>query len=66
MSYTPKYTPAQFKKIPSCIRFHLCQHFCDQKVIVMDDEKYFTFPHSTLVGMDGFWTDDVEKTPDAV
>jgi hypothetical protein len=22
----------------------------------MDDEKYFTFLHNTLKGMDGFWT----------
>jgi hypothetical protein len=27
------------------------KNFCDQKVIVMDDVKYFTFSHSTLTGM---------------
>jgi hypothetical protein len=32
----------------------------------MDDKKYFTFSHSTLTGMDGFWIVDVENTPDAV
>jgi hypothetical protein len=32
----------------------------------MDDEKYFTFSLSTLTGMNGFWTDDVENTPAAV
>jgi hypothetical protein len=37
-----------------------------QKVILMDDEKYFTFSHSTLSGMNGFWTDYVQNTPDAV
>jgi hypothetical protein len=35
-------------------------------MIVMNDEKYFTFSHSTLTGMNGFWTDDVENTPDIV
>jgi hypothetical protein len=41
---------------------------CDQKLIVMDVKKYFKFSHSTftLTGMDGFWTGDVENTPDAV
>jgi hypothetical protein len=38
------------------------QQFCNQKVIVMDDEKYFTFSHGTLTGMSGFWTDDFENT----
>jgi hypothetical protein len=32
----------------------------------MDDEKYFTFSHSNMTGMNGFWTEDVKNTPDAV
>jgi hypothetical protein len=32
----------------------------------MDDENNFRFSHSTLSGMNGLWTDDVENTPDAV
>jgi hypothetical protein len=31
---------------------------------VMDE--VFTFLHSTLTEMDGFCTDDVENTPDAI
>jgi hypothetical protein len=30
-------------------------------VIVIGDKKYFTFSHSTLTGMDGFWTSDAVK-----
>jgi hypothetical protein len=47
----PKYTPAQLVAT-------------DQKVIVKDDAKYFTFSQSTLTEMDGFSTDDVENTSD--
>jgi hypothetical protein len=57
----PNYTPTRVEKNPRCCRFLLCKHFCDQKVIVMDHEKYFS---STR--MNGFWTDDAENTPDAV
>jgi hypothetical protein len=56
-----KYETTQLEKIPRCCRFLLCKNFCDQKVIVMDDEKYFTFSHSTLTGMDGFWTEGLES-----
>jgi hypothetical protein len=37
-----------------------------KNVIMMDSEKYFTYSHSTLTRMDGFWTDNVENTSDAV
>jgi hypothetical protein len=33
---------------------------------LINDKKYFIFSHSTLTGMDGFWTDDVENTPDTL
>jgi hypothetical protein len=46
-----------------CCRFLLRKHFFDQ---VMDDEKYFTFSHSTLSGTDGFWTADVANISEAV
>jgi hypothetical protein len=61
-----KFTPTQLEKILRCSRFLLRKHFCDQKLIVMDDEKNLTFSHSTLREINGFWTDDVENTPDAV
>jgi hypothetical protein len=36
------------RKFLVAVEFFLTQHFCDQKVIVMDDEKYFKFSYSTL------------------
>jgi hypothetical protein len=62
----PKYMPTQLQKIPRCCQFLLLKHFCDQKVIVLDDEQYFTFSHSTMTGMNGFCTDDVGNTPDII
>jgi hypothetical protein len=59
-----KYTLTQLEKIPCFCRFLLRKHFCDQKV--MDDEKYFTFSHSTLTEMNGFWTDYAKNTPNAI
>jgi hypothetical protein len=60
-SHNKRVKPTQLEKISRCCRFQPRKYFCDQKVIVMDDGKYFTFSHSTLTGMNGFWTDDVEK-----
>jgi hypothetical protein len=31
-----------------------------------DDENYFTFSHSILIGINGVWTDDVENTRGAI
>lgn len=62
----PKYTDAQLEKIPRCCRSLRVKHFRGEKVIILDDEKYFTFANSSISGNDGFYTDDYSTTPDKV
>lgn len=59
----PKYTAAQLERIPRCCRALRRTHF-REKVIVMDDEKYFTLSNSEIKGNDGFYTDNVQNVPD--
>lgn len=61
----PKYTAAQLERIPRCCRALRRIHFVN-KLIVMDDEKYFTLSHSEIKGNDGFYTNNIENTPDNV
>lgn len=62
----PKYTAKQLEKIPVCCRALRRKHFANGKFIILDDEKYFTFAHHELSGNDGFYTDNIENTPDNV
>lgn len=62
----PKYTQQQLEKIPKCCRALRDKHFANGKCIILDDESYFTFSHHELSGNDGFYTDDIEATPDDV
>lgn len=62
----PKYTAAQLERIPRCCRALRRQHFIENRVIVMDDEKYFTLSHSEMKGNDGFYTSNIENCPDEV
>lgn len=61
----PKYTEAQLQRIPRCCRALRRVHFAN-KLIVMDDEKYFTLANSEMKGNDGFYTDDYANVPDDV
>lgn len=62
----PRYTEDQLRRIPICCRRLRRHHFANNKVIIMDDEKYFTLSHSEMKGNDGFYTDNVENCPDNV
>lgn len=62
----PKYTTKQLEKIPKCCRALRREHFADEKFIILDDESYFTFSHHELSGNDGFYTDNIEATPNEV
>lgn len=62
----PKYTDAQLARIPRCCRNLRRIHFANNRSIVMDDEKYFTLSHAELPGNSGFYTDNIEETPDEV
>lgn len=63
---TPKYTPEQLEKIPKCCRALRKNHFANGNFIILDDESYFTFSHNEMSGNDGYYTDNVEATPDHV
>jgi len=39
-------------------------HFTSGKVIILDDEKYFTCGNSKLSGNEGFYTDDYQSCPE--
>lgn len=62
----PKYTEQQLEKIPKCCRALRVNHFANGKFIILDDESYFTFSHHELSGNDGFYTDNIEASPDNV
>ncbi|XP_050500950.1 uncharacterized protein LOC126880917 [Diabrotica virgifera virgifera] len=61
----PKYTEDQLERIPRCCRALRRVHFVN-KLIVMDDEKYFTLSNSEMKGNDGFYTNDYENVPDEI
>lgn len=63
---TPKYTAAQLEKIPKCCNALRLKHFKNNKTIILDDESYFTFSNHKMSGNDGFYTDNIEETPDNV
>ena len=42
------------------------KYFSNQKVIVMDDEKYFTFWYSSLAGKSDYYTKDFQGSPDNI
>lgn len=62
----PKYSNLQLQRIPRCCRALRLQHFVNDKVIIMDDEKYFTLANAEIKGNDGFYTDNFHNAPDNV
>ncbi|CAG9817789.1 unnamed protein product [Phaedon cochleariae] len=61
----PKYTDAQLGRIPRCCRALRRVHFAN-KLIVMDNKKYFTLANSEMKENDGFYTDDHANVPNDV
>lgn len=61
----PQYTAKQLEKISKCCRALRDKHFANGKFI-LDDESYFTFSHHELSGNDGYYTNNVELTPNNV
>lgn len=62
----PKYSEKQLMEIPAKCRRLRRNYLTDDTVIIMDDEKYFTFSNSTDVTNRGFYTNDKSSTPDEV
>lgn len=62
----PKYTENQLARIPRCCRALRRTHFANNRVIVIDDEKYFTLGNSEIKGNDGFYTNNIQDCPDNV
>jgi transposase len=62
----PKYTEKQLQEIPGKCRKLRRKYLKPGVTIVMDDEKYFTFSNSSTAGNTGFYTDELDTTPDKV
>lgn len=62
----PKYTQDQLRRIRQCCRFLRDIHFARNRIIVIDDEKYFPLSMAEIPGNAGFYTRNVDETPDEV
>lgn len=62
----PKYSDAQLERIPRCCRYLRDLHFAGNKIIIMDDEKYFPLSNAETPGNAGFYTRNVVDTPDEI
>lgn len=62
----PQYTEKQLEIIPKRCRILRRKYLCNNAVIIMDDEKYFTFANNSLTGNDGFYTKNVKLTSPGV
>ncbi|CAF0962944.1 unnamed protein product [Rotaria magnacalcarata] len=59
----PKYTQQQREKLSSKCRKLRREIIDSETFIIIDDEKYFTFPGAEMPGNAGFYSSDKEKTP---
>lgn len=62
----PRYSPKQLKEIPPKCRILRRQYFKDGVEIILDDEKYFTYSWNNGEQNVGFYTDNIEETPDNI
>ena len=62
----PKYSPEQAEKSKKLSRKLVNHLYSSDPVIVMDDEKYFTYYSNKMPGNTGFYTDNIENCPDEV
>lgn len=61
----PFVTSNQLEKITRTSRKLATKTFVG-KIVVLDDEKYFTYGNSSVAGNDGYYTNDKSTTPDDV
>lgn len=62
----PKYSLKQLEQIPKKSRKLRQKVLAGGKVVVMDDESYFTFSGDDMPGNAGFYTQDISSAPDKV
>ena len=63
---TPKYSEAQRVKATKLSRELLDEIRGSNDVIIVDDEKYFTFSGDNIPGNAGYYTNDKDKCPESV
>ena len=59
----PKHSAKQIEDIPKKCRLLRRKFLKKETVLVMDDEKYFTFSCLNLTGKSGFYTKNIRDTP---
>lgn len=65
-SKAPLYTEKQLAEIPKKCRLLRMKYLNGDKVLVMDDEKYFTFSNSSDVANQRYYTSNKQTTPDKI
>lgn len=63
---TPLYTDKQLSEIPSKARRLYPYNLPQERAVVMDDEKYFTFSNTKSPENAGFWTKNFNSAPNEV
>lgn len=63
---TPKYTEKQLREIPPKCRLLRRKILKGDKIIIMDDEKYFTFSNSSDITNKGFYTANKKSSPENI
>lgn len=62
----PKYSVKQIEELPSRCRKLRRKFLTKGKVLIMDDEKYFTFSNSNVMANRGFYAKSKSTSPDSV
>ena len=62
----PEYTKTRLEKLSHCCRALRLKYCSNQKIIVCDDKRYFTFGSIILVGNSGFYTKDFKGSADSI
>lgn len=62
----PRYSEKQLLEIPKKCRILRRQIFTANRQIILDDEKYFTFSWNNSAQNAGFYTNNIQTTPDDV
>lgn len=62
----PKYSDKQLEEIPKKCRLLRRSYFVGDVEVILDDEKYFTFAWNNGDQNCGFYTNNIENTPDNI
>lgn len=62
----PKYSEKQLNEIPKKCRLLRRSYFVGDVDFILDDEKYFSFAWNNGAQNSGFYTDNIDGTPDSI